>query len=329
MIIAGIQYLRALAALSVIIFHAAHGAAFAHAGHRGVDVFFVISGFIVTYTTYGRVRRTGDGAAARAFFTRRILRIAPLYFLCLALSAMLRLRYGPPPLSLLLDFAFIAHPHAAHPSHCWPYLVPGWSLNYEVFFYALFALGMLLGRRHALLTGALMLALSGLGSVLALGVVARFYLAPFGAEFSLGIAIASLHLATRLRPPPVLARIVCAACTFALFAPHANQQAADALLAAGMVYGALYAFDGVRLPWAALLGDASYATYLVHTEVVSLVRGYLLTPLGLDDTARASGLLGMALCVAAALGAGVWVHRHVEEPLRRLVQARLPRRVLT
>jgi len=37
----------------------------------------------------------------------------------------------------------------------------------------------------------------------------------------------------------------------------------------------------------------------------------------------------MALCVAAALGAGVWVHRHVEEPLRRLVQARLPRRVLT
>jgi exopolysaccharide production protein ExoZ len=323
MIIPGIQYLRALAALAVVAFHAGQGARYAHAGHRGVDVFFVISGFIVTYTTAGKVRRALDPAPARAFLVRRLVRIVPLYWACLSFAVLHRLRRGAPPASLALDYLFVAHPHFKAAGHCWPYLVPGWSLNFEVFFYALFALTMLAGRRHPWLAAALMLSLAGLGSVLPVTGVARFYLAPFGAEFSLGIALAMLHR-RGLRPPVWLAQGVCALGAVCLFSPHANAQLVDALLAGAIVWGALYGFDRVALPRLSALGDASYATYLVHTEVVGLLRGYVFVHVGMDDPNTPAGMLGVLVCVGASQLVGLLVHQHVERPLTQLFQRRLP-----
>jgi exopolysaccharide production protein ExoZ len=320
MSILGIQYLRALSALAVVVYHAAHGAAFAHAGHRGVDVFFVISGFIVTYTTHGRVQAPLQYREAQAFLKRRVLRIVPLYWLATLVSALLRLRYGTLPSSLLLDVVFIAHPHALYPKHCWPFLVPGWSLNYEVFFYAVFALSMLTGRRHALVAALVMGALSDVGSSIPTSGVTRFYLGPFGAEFCLGIGLALLHLRTRIRLPVPAALMLFGLCMALLFRPHANQQSLDALLAAGLVYASLYAFQELRMPQLGLLGDASYAIYLAHTEAVGGFHGYVLKPLGMGDANTLPGLFGMLLSVLLAAGVGVAAHLWVERPLQARVR---------
>jgi exopolysaccharide production protein ExoZ len=198
--------------------------------------------------------------------------------------------------------------------------VPGWSLNYEVFFYAVFALSMLTGRRHAVVAALVMGALSYVGSVVPTSGVTRFYLGPFGAEFCLGIGLALLHVRTRIRLPAPLALALFGLCTALLFRPHANEQALDALWAAGLVYASLYAFEGLHFPWLGLLGDASYAIYLAHTEAVGGFHGYVLKPLGMGDANSLPGVFGMLLSVMLAAGVGVAAHLWLERPLQAEVK---------
>ena len=78
-----LQYLRGIAALLVVAFHAAEYLARASgrpagfpftAGVSGVDVFFVISGFVITWSSAGRAMSPAD------FLWRRAVRIVPLYW---------------------------------------------------------------------------------------------------------------------------------------------------------------------------------------------------------------------------------------------------------
>ncbi|KAK0341504.1 hypothetical protein LTR94_026084, partial [Friedmanniomyces endolithicus] len=143
----GIQYARALAAIGVLGFHAAQraGIDFA-AGARGVDLFFVISGFIM-WTIGARSQ------SVSAFLLARVKRIVPLYWLATAFMIFAALLGLFPTLREQLTLPHIAAslffwPHYAPGSgQIWPVLVPGWTLNYEMFFYAVFALAICLPER--------------------------------------------------------------------------------------------------------------------------------------------------------------------------------------
>ena len=150
-----IHYLRGLAAL-LVVFH--HGVLqfpglrdrYAHFefGQAGVDIFFVISGFVIYLASIeGRIR-PGE------FVKRRIVRIVPLYWVAtLALVAaavcapQLFATTVVTPQNVGQSLLFIPSYSAAFPDQIWPVLVPGWSLNYEMFFYGLFALGLMSGAR--------------------------------------------------------------------------------------------------------------------------------------------------------------------------------------
>src|SRR5829696_2873445 len=145
-----IQYLRGVAALMVVYTHAsvqtqryadvelpfsAHGAA-------GVDIFFVISGFIMWMTTIGDT----PTSKPLPFISRRISRIVPLYWVLTTGIVIVGL-VRPDLLSstvitvwhVLASFFFIPYPHPADNGSLVPVLIPGWTLNYEMFFYAIFA----------------------------------------------------------------------------------------------------------------------------------------------------------------------------------------------
>jgi len=83
---ADIQGLRALAVALVVVFHLWPGAL--PGGYVGVDVFFVISGFLITGHLVGELERTGTVSLSR-FWARRIRRLLPAAFLVLAASAVL------------------------------------------------------------------------------------------------------------------------------------------------------------------------------------------------------------------------------------------------
>ena len=170
-----IQYLRGFAAMMVVLFHALHetaglglGSATVHILEAGVDIFFVISGFIMYYTT-----RRGMGTLE--FYRHRIIRIVPLYWLITSFVVVLML-VAPRLLQsskfdlahVLASYAFIPWPHPIHPGVMEPALAPGWTLNFEMAFYLLFGLSLLIPRRVVGLT-IMMLVLVAVAASRALG----------------------------------------------------------------------------------------------------------------------------------------------------------------
>ncbi|TIV73797.1 MAG: acyltransferase, partial [Mesorhizobium sp.] len=151
-----IQYLRGLAACAVVCFHVSEqfGGPF-DVGAAGVDVFFVISGFIMWVTTAGRP------ANPWRFMGRRITRIAPLYWIVTLLTAMGILMkpqffydhfFSVANFVGSLFFLPVLQEDALH-----PIVVQGWTLCYEMMFYLVFTLVLFLGERwrFGVLVGAL------------------------------------------------------------------------------------------------------------------------------------------------------------------------------
>ncbi|WP_331326040.1 acyltransferase [Methylorubrum populi] len=201
--------MRAFAALLVVIHHAQHeaatlagriGAAFVPGAWlpwpAGVDVFFVISGFIIVHAAgplYGR-----PGARAR-FAAHRIARLVPLYWLVtglylalgLAAPALLSGEGGPPDGARVLA-SFLFWPMARPDGAVLPLYGLGWTLNYEMAFYALFALGLGLSRRGAVawLVAALALLVLVGRLVPSPPVPLVFWSDPIILEFALGAGLA-------------------------------------------------------------------------------------------------------------------------------------------
>ena len=206
-----IQILRAVAALMVTWHHARHEAgllAERGAGPSldpgtllpwwgGVDLFFVISGFVIVLAS-GRQRGTPGGRAR--FLAHRIARVVPLYWLASLLYLGLALArpdllgeaasLAREPAYLLAGFLF--WPAARPDGTVQPLYGLGWTLNYEAFFYVLFAAGLGFGRRAAV---AWLVAILGLlaaaGAVVPdLPLPVRFWADPIVLEFAAGAVLA-------------------------------------------------------------------------------------------------------------------------------------------
>lgn len=145
-----VQHLRALAASFVVFSHAAvyvYGEGPSTVvgvgrilGGFGVSVFFVISGFIMAYSTR---RQTPGLATTGGFIHKRLVRIVPMYWIA-TVVIIVASREWPHPFEVVQSALFIPFRNS---EGVWqPVLHAGWTLNYEMFFYALFAAGLLMPR---------------------------------------------------------------------------------------------------------------------------------------------------------------------------------------
>src|ERR1700733_8304140 len=129
-----IQILRAVAALSVMITHLWWGLFTPDffLGAVGVDLFFVISGFIMVYVSEPLF---GQKSSPTTFFVRRVVRIVPLYWMITVAILIgghsLGLRPNTTWLNIVGSFMFIPTTHADGTTE--PVLLVGWTLNYEMF----------------------------------------------------------------------------------------------------------------------------------------------------------------------------------------------------
>jgi exopolysaccharide production protein ExoZ len=305
-----IQVLRAIAALSVVAFHLSP-AGFT-VGAAGVDIFFVISGFIM-----GSVgRRESPGA----FLRKRAIRIVPLYWLVTlamcggALIPGVFQNFRFDAASLARSLLFI--PYVDPTGHVWPLVVSGWTLNDEVLFYALFAIGLLAGR-PVLVSAAGLLALVVLGQVMRPhDAVLAIWTTPLLLEFVAGLALAK---AGRLRGVwPGLALLAAGSIGFGVFGVVMPVQHPRLLVwglpAFAMVAGAVTIERSGRWPalrWAETIGDASYSLYLLHGIVIDIVHKKLAA-----HTVTAAVATVMA-SVAAAYISWIWFERPVGRWLGR------------
>ena len=151
-----IQAMRGIAAVLVMLFHFQWffnfdsiniGTLLFSNGRIGVPVFFVISGFIMAYTT----RRYGASEVAR-FVIKRLARVYPLYLIA-TLSFVALLNTTLPDATdinnindLLRSLTFYPLRNNDAPYFGWATLPVGWTLNYEMFFYLVLAFSLFFGR---------------------------------------------------------------------------------------------------------------------------------------------------------------------------------------
>ena len=280
-----LQGLRAAAALAVVVLHTLHepyGAPAAAFLSRvpfaaGVDVFFVISGFVMVHAS-GRL--FGARGATGSFLGRRLARIVPLYWAAttvfLLIAAVLpRGLNSPAPdfAEVMASYAFIPWPRAD--GLVQPVYSLGWTLNYEMFFYLVFSLLLPLSRVRAVASVACVLtALVVIGQDYPprqLGLV--FWTGPMLLEFIAGMGLAML--VGRGVTLPSAARIVLGLLGLALlslvppgvpFLPACLPGAS--VLVAAVVLGREPGMHGGVVRWMVRLGDASYALYLLHPFVL-------------------------------------------------------------
>ncbi|WP_275789050.1 acyltransferase family protein [Pararhizobium gei] len=320
----GIQYLRAFAALAVVVFHAAEKTGHHFAiGAAGVDVFFVISGFIMWVISDRRP------LTPLAFLVERIRRIGPVYWLATLVMVAGGLAGLFPNLVVTVQHlaASLLFIPARSPSNgeIWPVLVQGWTLNFEIFFYLVFALSLTLPRRFRLATVAAFFVLLVLAGGLFETGNALFltYTRPIMLEFVAGMLIGQLWLTGRV-PGPRTGMLLVAAALAGFAGLEIFKLPFDAFkcgpLAIALVSGilALEAAGKVgRWRPLAFLGDASYSVYIWHTFAISvLVKFGMAAGIG-------SGILFPAAVVAGVI-AGSIAYVGLERPLTQLLRSNRP-----
>jgi exopolysaccharide production protein ExoZ len=323
-----IQYLRAIAASLVVIFHlslhlsSVYGLPSFEKGQVGVDLFFVISGFLMWQTT-----AKPNPPTPAEFFSLRLTRIAPLYWLATLLMFAMPVVSGTiagsttaDPWHLASSLLFVAYPYPANPNGWFPIYVPGWTINYEMFFYALFALALLVQRtwlRVAAILGALIALVVG-GDIFQVTGTWIFYTAPILLEFAAGVLIGILYTTGRSVGYPVAVGAVLAGLLGFYLAPSftLHREIAWGVPAALILFGAVFLdrLGSVRkIESLKTFGDASYSLYLSHLFSIGIItvlwNGFGLWKLSMGGPAFAVLAFG-----TSALGA-ILVYKFVERPL--------------
>lgn len=338
-----LQGLRGIACLLVLGIHMGawesdFGAArqplkpFRWIGFAGVDLFFVISGFIIAHTQSGM---WGQPHALPGYLFRRFWRLYPFFWIVMLIAV--------PTVGLGLNHAeatdwpaWMTLTPTANPNH---YIGPAWTLVYEVVFYAAFGVLMLLPRRVAPWALVVWAVAVGVAEILKTedwfyaATIDRVLISPLIWEFLMGCAIA---WAVRKFPPrygrtAMVLGVIWAACGLALFAvpgqPYAlstkliERVAIFGIASALLVYGAIAAEREGTLAfprWLRATGDASYSIYLWHGPIgMSLHFNMLWWP-----HHTSPHLAWLAFMLLVCWGGGMLLHRWIERPLLNLAKRR-------
>ena len=308
---------RGIAAMAVLFHHVANGvqnkngplpdwlATLCSYGYLGVDFFFVLSGFIIYYVNHYRVDRPGF---VRSYSVSRITRVYVPYL----------------PVGIAVGIAYVVLPQLASGENHWdwfstltllpgpehPALAPAWTLQHELLFY-LFALIAFLSGRFMLLSvlaaGAVTAASFAFpGSYKALGLV--------DLEFLFGITAAYCFIHGKLHQPLLLIALGLLSCA-AFF--YLDNRMLSVLFGLGLAFMLLplvraEAIGRVKIGAALmLLGNASYAIYLIHYPLISALTRV---------TLRLNELAAFALILIVATAFGIAYHLLFEKPALKLVK---------
>lgn len=331
----GIQYLRGVAALLVVVYHAMMMKAAAPyfskpVGEFGVDIFFVISGFVMWVSLEGRARKPGE------FIAARFARIAPLYWFftlgvagaAIALPSLFFQSRDMDVWFLVKSLFFIP---ALNPDvgDVTPFYTIGWTLVYEMFFYGVFACSLSIASKRircvALFASLISLVLAGKW-ISWDNPVWQTYTSPILLEFLAGVLIAVFRSEIG-RIPVVAAGFLALAALFAMSMLEANQ------LTRAFIYGPLaaavvvsvVALEAViqerRLKLPYLLGEASYSLYLSHPITQRIWYVIFAFMFGGITTAALAYWYAVGAVLAGIVG-GVACYYLVESPTSRLIKAR-------
>lgn len=340
-----LQVLRAIAAILVFFYHseiywkdALPSTWLFSLGLAGVDIFFVLSGYIMAATTASR------DTTATSFLSHRIFRIAPLYWIITLLFTFLFFSGFKPvgvteltPEYLIKSLLFIPFLRGGAAE---PIVTVGWTLNYEIFFYLVFSLCLLIPSmraRHPAVVTLILIALLPriFGSQ---NFYAIYYGNPVILEFCFGIVC--YHCLTWAEKTFVPNRIAPFAAAFLImsllffFAPAFGLSGAGATSHSSTfirpftwgVAGFFAVLSAVTLERAkhvwrrfALveIGNASYSIYLIHGL---MLHGASKVAKILSSDPLTFALVTTIGALVLSIAAGLIMFRYLEAPINKFLR---------
>ena len=308
--IASVQSLRGIAALFVVLQHVC----FLQRGSFGVDIFFLISGFIMMYTT---------GNGSKHFLLKRVIRIVPLYYLMTFLSFGVLLflpgmfdQTTADPMYLVYSLLCIPFEIGGAAQ---PLLRVGWTVNYEMLFYLIFFLSLKISVRYrGMIAAALLGMLAATGAMFPhLPQPFHFWTDSIILEFAVGIGLYYLYRAIYSTfaggsSVPMWFAAICLALSTGLFGflwwsyESPEVSALPEIVRFGVPAVLIFTcffVAGLRIRFPRVLirlGDITFSIYMLHyypMRLLSKLIGGTMTPNFLQ-ICMTIGVI--ALCIAAA-----------------------------
>jgi exopolysaccharide production protein ExoZ len=330
-----LQGLRAYAAVPVALLHTDYTVKGMHQiGNFGVSVFFLLSGYIMASIC---------ATDTDSFLRRRMIRVIPSYWLTTIVLYCLAAKFPhllnatqAVPVELLKSLLFI--PFMKQNGLLQPILFIGWTINYEMLFYVVLALSLVVFKRMPLQGAtAILLSIMGICSLFArTSVVARFYSDPIILEFILGLiafycvqAIPN-QSAQRLRYIWAVTMIICLIALPLVEAldlyPAASPLIRFGLLSFLLIWSScLLALGGndIRPGLIVLIGDASYVLYLTHFYVDSFLEKVVARRIPVFHVATT---FGCVFSILVAIGVSILLYLKMEKPALNCLTRRFCRR---
>ncbi|WML38710.1 acyltransferase [Neobacillus sp. OS1-2] len=337
-----LQLIRGIAAVYVLLFHTSgllqsylnydYAYGIFKFGDAGVDMFFVLSGFVIYYV---HNKDIGAPEKVKSFFKKRIIRVYPIYWvvlICLVPVYFIIPTFGSDsvlnPLNLVKSFVLIPQPEENLP------LNVAWSLSYEILFYCMF--GLLIALKRKLVLPIVLLWMGGtfvhfiIQSII--GYVdsswINFVFNPFNLEFLSGVLIA--HLVLKNYTKNGLVFIVLGLCGAVVAWINKSYSFVElhrvieyGLPFAFIIYGAVsYEIERQTNPSKLFvyLGDASYSIYLIHYPMLSVVNKLFLA---VNVYSIIGPFLAATIMIISTIIAGCTFHSLIEKPLLKFLNKAL------
>jgi peptidoglycan/LPS O-acetylase OafA/YrhL len=329
-----VQALRGIAALLVVAFHAVDSWGRHVVGQTaddlwpngsvGVDIFFVISGLVMVLSA-GRV--AGRVGAWRIFLRQRIIRIVPVYWITTTVKLAAVVAFPAMVLRTRTDLSYVLGSYLFLPvrdlnGEMFPVLPVGWTLTYEMLFYALVVLALAWRRPVFAVAGPALGAFGLAGITGALGGWANTIVI----EFLFGVLIGVAMVHARRIPRAAAIWLIGLGFAYILIGPVVNgvlRPVTWGIPAACIVGGAVVAEERLApiIPrWLLNAGDASYSIYLTHGFVIPVI--FICVARSLPETIWLPATIVAGLLVSAGVGRLGFIA--IERPLLRRLRRPSP-----
>lgn len=325
----GVQVLRFVAAMLVVYTHATGMVSerilhltsedYWRPGMSGVDLFFVISGFVMAVSSRNLVNRI-DGW--KIFLTRRIIRIVPIYWIATTFKLALLIAIPSLPRNTPLDFYHVAASFLFIPTFhdtsllIFPVVQVGWTLNYEMMFYLLFALSLFL-RLPVLKFTATIFVMFTLINIFSSPAVPYAYgfLNPIMLEFVMGMLIAKLCSRGYTIKPWI--GIVAVVISFAIMFTSDEYSiwwrwiywGLPSMVIVGVVTMSEPLLRKHIPKLLTTLGDSSYSLYLFHTFLIPVI-GMIISRYQYDNP-----VVALFACMIISPALGLLIYKLLEWPM--------------
>ncbi|CZY58036.1 acyltransferase family protein [Enterobacter hormaechei] len=320
-----IQALRFFAAFFVVLHHAARSFPVDFLGSVskviqvnfafGVDIFFVISGYVI-YSSFIRNPKTSS-----QFIQDRVIRIAPMYWLYTFLFLVVIFSLPTPFTTgayeinnLLSSLLFI--PYSNPMGGFFPTLPVGWTLNFEMVFYAIFAASVLIKSKN--IPVFLLVSIILLNALSSLGVAHSFYSDSIIYEFSLGVLIGYLHRNSSLlesKGAAIPTAIIFLMLLIMCGSDESQRFVKWGIPAAIIVSCCISINNMVRVPKIfVILGNASYSLYLSHKVIMAALIYFVMNRfISFEQAFYLSVFFSVLISVAS--------YQYIEKPITKFLKS--------